>query len=295
MTDAVSRFPHFRPVAISDAEMFTTLFAAEQPVISEFTFTNLYVWRNKYGFEVSEYEGGVLVLARQEGEEPFFLPPVGCVDPAAAARRMLEHAPRICRVPKSQAGAMAAAGLTVEPDRDSFDYVYLASDLAELTGRKYHKKRNNIAQFTSRHRFEFRPISADLIAQCGALQNSWCDFRDCFTPENRSLAEENAAVLEALDNFEVLGLKGGAIIIEGKVEAFTLAEPLNRDTIVVHFEKANPQIIGLYQAVNREFCKTIAAEFRFVNREQDLGDPGLRQAKESYYPDHMIEKFTITR
>ena len=122
---------------------------------------------------------------------------------------------------------------------------------------------------------------------------AWCDIRDCFTPENLSLAEEHAAVIETLDSFRELSLRGGVILIDGNIEAFTIGEPLNRETFVIHFEKANPRIIGLYQAINQEFCRTIADEYRFVNREQDLGEPGLRRAKESYCPDHLVEKYIV--
>jgi hypothetical protein len=98
------------------------------------------------------------------------------------------------------------------------------------------------------------------------------------------------AVKTALDNYESLGVVGGTVYVEGKLEAFTLAERLNQDTAVIHFEKANPEIEGLYQVINQWFCQKELGNFKFVNREQDLGIMGLRKAKQSYHPHHMVEK-----
>jgi hypothetical protein len=104
------------------------------------------------------------------------------------------------------------------------------------------------------------------------------------------LEAENAAIKAVFDKFEYLGVFGGAVYIDDKVEAFTLAEPLNDETAVVHFEKANSGIEGLYQVINQWFCQRALRGFRFVNREQDLGVSGLRKAKQSYHPHHMVEK-----
>ncbi|MDP2970069.1 MAG: phosphatidylglycerol lysyltransferase domain-containing protein, partial [Deltaproteobacteria bacterium] len=89
------------------------------------------------------------------------------------------------------------------------------------------------------------------------------------------------------------GVKGGVILIDGKVEAFTLGEPFNSDTVVIHIEKANPAFEGLYSVINQTFLESHWSGFTYVNREQDLGEEGLRKAKESYFPHRMINKYTI--
>jgi hypothetical protein len=108
------------------------------------------------------------------------------------------------------------------------------------------------------------------------------------------LGNESIAIKEAFSRFEELGVKGGAILINGKVEAFTLGEPLNRDTVVIHIEKANPAFEGLYTLINQAFVEHQWAEYTYINREQDLGEEGLRKAKESYFPHHMINKYIVT-
>jgi hypothetical protein len=96
-----------------------------------------------------------------------------------------------------------------------------------------------------------------------------------------------------LDNFETLGVTGGCIEIDGKIEALTLGELLNPETVVIHIEKANATFHGLYQMMNQQFLEHEWQHIKYVNREQDLGIEGLRKAKESYYPHHMVEKLTV--
>jgi hypothetical protein len=107
------------------------------------------------------------------------------------------------------------------------------------------------------------------------------------------LLAEDFAVHEALTFFEELGFKGGAILINSVVEAFSLGEPLNEDMAVIHIEKANPEIPGLYAAINQLFCLNAWSEVTYINREQDMGSEGLRKAKESYYPHHMVNKYIV--
>jgi hypothetical protein len=109
-----------------------------------------------------------------------------------------------------------------------------------------------------------------------------------------SLEAENKAIKTIFDKYPQLAVFGGAVYVDGKLEAFTLAESLNNDTAVIHFEKANPQITGLYQLINQWLCQNTLRTFTYVNREQDLGIPGLRKAKLSYHPHHMIEKYSVT-
>jgi hypothetical protein len=108
------------------------------------------------------------------------------------------------------------------------------------------------------------------------------------------LANESVAIKEAFTHFDDLGVKGGAILIDGKLEAFTLGEPLNRETVVIHIEKANPAYEGLYPMIHQAFLEQEWSEYTYVNREQDLGEEGLRKAKESYFPHHMVHKYKVT-
>jgi hypothetical protein len=212
----------------------------------------------------------VLKALKGASSENLFLPPIYGID-------------------KEQASRLAEEVARVDSDRDDWDYVYLTSDLADLPGDKYHPKRNFIARCLSKHECEYSKIDSSIVRDCLQLQTEWCDLRTCkLVP---GLEAEDRAIKAAFDNYEHLGIFGGAVYVDRGLEAFTLAESLNNDTAVIHFEKANPEIEGLYQVINQWFCQNALRDFKFVNREQDLGIAGLRKAKLSYHPHHMVEKY----
>lgn len=293
-------FPDFRQIELNDAASIVQILKKAQPVISELTFANLYLWRHSYHFQVAKLGEGLAIRAFNEEQHPVFLPPVGVYDAVRAVQQICEFTKSedgsacFCRVTEDMAHQLEAVGFHAELDRDNSDYVYLSDALANLSGRNYHRKRNQIAQFASRYRYEYRRVDSALVPECLKLQQTWCDIRDCSIPGNRSLAEENEAVQEALTLLDRLSLCAGAVLIEGKVVAFSIGGELNDETLVIHFEKANPAYPGLYQVINQEFCADVAVNYLYVNREQDLGDEGLRKAKESYFPHHMVYKYRVS-
>ncbi len=277
----------FRPLDLSDRAMLTDALWRFPPEISEHTFANLYVWR---GVFVAEADGAVVLAHEPNGRRSVLGPPIGEAAPADLLP-MLEEAGIECfeRLPRPAAEALNEAGWELAADRDNADYVYLRRDLAELEGRQYHGKKNMVNQCLSAYACEYAPMTADVVGDVARMQDRWCDERDC--GRDPGLCAEYRAVQETLSHFSELHLIGGVVMIGGSVQAYSIGEALNPGTAVVHFEKAMAQFRGLYQLVNRWFCKHALAEFEFVNREQDLGILGLRQAKQSYHPHHMVEKF----
>ena len=289
------------PVEMEHREEIEAHFRAHPPVTSELTFTNLWMWRNRYRFEVARLGGFLCLLARPGGEDPWCLPPVGeGGEIREVVRRLLEYLRergargRLERVAEH---LVAEAGLdetpfAAEADRDQSDYVYLSRDLIELSGRALHPKRNHLNRFKRTYPYEYRKLTQDLVEECLRLEAQWCDLRHCW--ETPSLAAEEVAIHEALHHFGQLSYLGGVVLVEGRVEAFGLGEALNADTFVIHVEKANPDVDGLYAAVNQMFCEAECPRFTYVNREQDLGVAGLRRAKESYHPHHLLHKYRVT-
>jgi hypothetical protein len=265
-----------------------------QPEISELTFTNLFVWNRFEPVQISSLGEAVLLQRKRLQERIFMMPPLGeetladVLKELTALKTRNHEVPPIYGLTPEQLKLLDSSSLKIDSDRDDWDYVYLASDLADLPGDKYHPKRNFVARCVSRHRCEYAGLGSSQIRDCLNLQTEWCNLRECGVVP--SLEAENVAVKTALDNYESLGVVGGTIYVEGKLQAFTLAERLNQDTAVIHFEKANPEIEGLYQVINQWFCQKELGNFKFVNREQDLGIMGLRKAKQSYHPHHMVEK-----
>ena len=294
------QFPEFRPIQLEDRDFIQELLWRYQPDTSEWTFTNLFIWRSHYGFQWCVYRDSLLVISAAEGSPCYALQPVGASPRSEIVRMLLrwlkdergEADPRIERADQRLAAELeGATDLSIEPTRDQFDYVYRTEDLIKLAGRKYHSKRNHVNRFRGSHSFSYAPLTQEHVKECLDLTETWCEWRRC--EEDMNLLDEWEAVRQALANLNALKLRGGVIIMEGRVEAYALGELLNDQTALVHIEKANPQIRELYAIINQQFCEKSWQDVPFVNREQDLGEPGLRKAKESYYPHHLEEKFIV--
>jgi hypothetical protein len=208
-------------------------------------------------------------------------------------RRVLESLPfpvdAFLRISERTAAALREAGWRVEADDDNSDYVYLTADLAELKGEKYHKKRNLIQQCLASNDCRYEPLTPDGVSECREMQSRWCAARRCDL--DPGLCREYSAIQETFEHYAELELIGGAIRIDGRIQAYAIAEEHGPGTAVWHFEKAMPEIRGLSQLINHWFSRFALSRFEFVNREQDLGIPGLRQAKQSYHPHHMVRKY----
>ena len=297
-------FPNFKPLDIADRDFLQERLWAYQPRTSELTFTNLFIWRKYYGFEWSVLGDCLAVVAAAPEHDPapgaWALPPVGAGPRAETVRRLLSWlkeerglaSPRIRRADRSLAAELETRPeFAVSPVRNDFDYVFRSRDLIELAGSRYHAKRNHITRFNEAHSFVFEPLGSPHLPGCLELAEAWCTLKRC--EDDWGLMGEWDAIKEALGNFSPLRLQGGVILVEGKIKAFTLGEPLNAQTAVIHIEKADPEIQGLYTVINQEFCRHQWPGLTYINREQDLGEPGLRKAKLSYHPHHLEEKFEI--
>lgn len=173
-------------------------------------------------------------------------------------------------------------------DRDHFDYLYLRKDLAELKGKDYQAKRNHVNRFRKTYDFRYTPLTTGMVEDCLKMYDEWCMARRC--GEDESLSHERQALVWALQHFEALDLQGGALWVEGRIIAFTFGAPVNRDTFCIHAEKALMQYEGAYNAINQEFASRLPEQYIYLNREEDLGVPGLRKAKLSYHPVQLLEK-----
>lgn len=296
----IPEFPNFKGIELKDREFLHDALWRYKPQASEYTFTNLFIWRSHYGFEWSVYKDRLLVLCKEDGGGICGLEPVGPLPRREAALMFLEwireqsgqRSAGIERAERDLVAELAGAeGVVCEPARDHFDYVYLREDLVRLAGNRYRSKRNRINQLLRSCRTSYSHLQERHIPECLELQDKWCMEKRC--DEDMDLLGEWEAVKEILVNFHDLKVYGGVLEVAGKVGAFTIGELLNPDTAVVHIEKADPEIPGLYPAINRQFCEKQWQNVIYINREQDLGIPGLREAKLSYCPNHFIEKYSI--
>ena len=255
--------------------------------VSEFTFANLYLFRDKHRYRLTLLPGNILAILGNDDGNPFFMLPFGLPDHACLVRLFSDHQRMKCAT-ELQKKALEDAGCVVTEDRDNFDYLYPREDLADLPGRKYHKKRNLIKAFINNHEYTARPLLDEHIPAALEILEKWRE-------ENGSDGDYVAA-REALEQSWELQLCGGIFFVEEKPVGYTLGEELADSTsFVIHFEKAVGGYKGIYQFINQTFASILPDFYQTINREQDLGDPGLRQAKHSYKPSGYVVKYQATR
>ncbi|NVM30748.1 MAG: DUF2156 domain-containing protein [Candidatus Helarchaeota archaeon] len=301
-----------KTLEIADEAIFNDYFKKYPPEISEFTFTNLFIWRNYYSFSFLEWEDHLLIFSpnyfkkhkisiSKDPETLFFLPPVG-PNPVQIVLDLFKSLKKIeiHRVPESITDKLIATrsvhdlNVKILEDRNNWDYSYEREKLVTLSGRNLYRKRRWLKRFMEKYpNYEFHLLSEEWLEKCRQLQIEWCDMNECRHGED--LMEEQKAITDAFDYYTELNFRGGLIIVDEKCIAYTLGEKLNANTGVIHIEKALADYEGAYQAINNNFAKFCCEDVTYVNREQDLGDPGLRQAKQSYVPHHMVKKSIIYR
>ena len=289
----------FRPVALADQGLFKPFFFQCPSKTSDYSFVNLWSWADAYGLEWALADD--LIWLRQRLPESCCWAPLGDwrkIDWPRYFERYPQFQSTLTRVPEPLVRwweKIFGQKIEVAPQRDQFDYMYDAKELIALSGNRFHKKRNLLNQFLKNYDYQYEELSARGVAAAMDMQTSWCTWREC--DSDAALDSENQAIKRVLASWETLdGLVGGCIRVNGKMVAYTVGELLEEDTLVIHFEKGNTDCKGIYQAINQIFLEnTVAAHpaIHYVNREQDLGDAGLRRAKESYQPIGFLKKYRV--
>lgn len=290
-------FPEFKDVDLSLQEIFNGFLSRHPLEASEYNFTNIFAFRKAYSFKVSLLYDNLIILRNSKPVSIFC--PVGSsripevFKPLFSYLRTRTKDPFLERVPESFVKKYLKNNqhFIIQEERDNFDYVYHVKELAQLRGNKFHDKKNKINKFKSIYKYQYQTLTPDIIEECIEFEDDWCEKRDC--GKFPGLEKEQCAILEMLNNFSALNIIGGIIRVDNRIVALTLGEKFLKDTIVIHIEKANADIPGLYQVINQEFLKHEAGDCIYVNREQDLGVDGLRQSKMSYNPLTFVKKFKI--
>lgn len=262
--------------------------------VSDYSFANLWGWCEEYGLEWSFGDSHVWI--RQTRPQVVYWAPVGpwaTVDWSQCPT--LAKGGSFTRVPETLADVWAAAmpgRVRVQEAREHWDYVYSVPELVALSGNRFHKKKNLLSQFSKGYTFDYRPLTADCIEEVLQMQLEWCQWREAEC--DATLKAENQAIARVVKDWDRLpNLLGGGIRVEGRMVAYTVAEALDDSMLVIHFEKGHTAFKGVYQAINQMFLANLDHEYAYVNREQDLGDEGLRKAKNSYHPVMFMKKFAV--
>ncbi|TYQ16389.1 UNVERIFIED_CONTAM: hypothetical protein Cloal_2923 [Acetivibrio alkalicellulosi] len=291
--------PKLRVIKIGDKNLFNSYLKKNKYMSSEMNFTNLFMWRNQYNLKFFEINDMLCIIAHLE-KESFAFTPIGKYSKdgfknAINAIREYFHENRweivFKRVEESKLKYFEQYEKVVISDRDNSDYLYLSDRLISLKGEKYHSKRNHINNFIKLYNYEYVKFNEDYVEEALRINEEWCNKRNCET--NKTLYGEKLANIEVLKNFMNLDCKGALIKVNGKFEAYTVGELISSDCAVIHIEKANSDIRGLYTFINQKFCENEWRNVSLINREQDLGIDGLRKAKMSYNPVDFVNKYDV--
>lgn len=291
----------FKRVELSDREWIEPLLMGSGYKGSEYVFSNNYIYRKIYHIDVARMDGFYLV--RSEKGQASYLYPAGSGDVKPVIEALLADAAergdvfRMHGVTKESAALLETLfpeRFIIEEVRDNFDYIYESERLITLAGKKLHSKRNFINRFRQENegRWAYEPITHANLDACWDMNERWCEQYGC--DDNESLAEEACAVRNCFNNFDALGLSGGMLLVDGRVVAYTMGRPISHETFIVHIEKAFSEVAGAYPMINQQFVSHAAADYKYINREDDVGDEGLRKAKLSYKPDILLEKYAVT-
>ncbi len=284
---------NFKPITLDDAEILRPFVTSPARFSCESSTANLVVWAKMYDNMYAIKDGMLFIKSAGAEKETFRLPFGGNLQKGIQKLRehtKTEYPPLWVQQGERFIDFKLNFGKFYEfiPSRDAFDYIYLQQDLANLLGKKYHSKRNHISAFSKKYNWEYRQITQDNIPDIFECMEKWySENADRF---DDTMNTEKQGIELILNNMEPLNIKGGAIYVGSKAVAFTLGSPINKDVFDVHIEKALAEYATAYTVINNEFAKTLS-DYKYINREDDLGIEGLRKAKLSYKPNLLLRKY----
>lgn len=290
----------FKSLDISDKELFDKYLKPYTFKTCEYSFTNLFIWRKGCDIKYS-FLDDVLILRKMNFDGTVhFMQPLGYKKEnlKAVIDKLLilkneQHLDFLFRDAEesfiNDISDIYPDKFVIEEDRDNFDYIYSGEKLIKLSGKKLHGKKNHYNHFIKHNKFSVAPISEENIHGCIAAAKEWCNKNDC----KGYLLYELRAIQELLHNMRKLEFDGMAVYVNNKISAFTVGERLNDEMAVIHIEKADSDINGLYTFINKFFVENYYSDIPYINREQDLGIEGLRQAKETYQPVRLEKKYIV--
>jgi len=291
--NSLPTYPEFAPLSLEMAQEIAPHLVSLPDGISEYSFAGLYLFRHRYGYRISLKDDFIILSGERDGKR-FFITPCCATGMETIGELFQTHDYWKLISPAFLAKngkAMRDGGYLPEDDRDNFDYLYLRSDLATLSGKRFHKKKNHVNAFEHAYPvFGTKDLNPSTRDDALAVLEAWV------SREERPEDTDYAAAKEALELIERFDMTGQVLYVDGFPVAWTLAELVADGTMAaVHFEKARVDFRGAYQYINYAFARSLPETVEYINREQDLGDEGMRQAKLTYRPVGYVEKYRVVR
>lgn len=281
----------FKRVELKDFKVYNEILKTGE-MSCENTFVNLLVWQKTYNNMFAVCDGQFILKSGGIEDENFALPfgdnlqkGMELIFEYCGDKKPCFWAQEGPRFEKFK--ALYGTEYSFEENRDAFDYIYLRDDLANLSGKKYHSKRNHISAFSKKYAWRYENLNDDNLVDFISCAEQWFKTRDA----DRLLKAEEDGIKTILGSYKELGISGGIIYVDNIPVAFTFGSAINEDTFDIHTEKALPEFAECYTVINREFAKNALGDYKYINREDDLGLEGLRKAKLSYKPHILLKKY----
>lgn len=301
----------FRELTYADRELVQSYTIGAECRNCDYNFINLMSWQFIYHAQIAIHRDHLFIRFESDGHSaylpPLTRPPYDCATMgeayAQALLDLVEHTQQAgenFRIMGACEGMLARfervlpGKFSATADPSYTDYLYDREALATLAGKKLQPKRNHANRFERTYpNYEYRPLTPDLVQECWRLEEQWAAAHS-ESSARLNADDEQHSMRRVFKHWDELGAIGGAILVEGRVVAFTFGGPINYDTFDVCCEKADTSYEGAYAIINREFVRHLPEQYLLINREEDLGLEGLRRAKLSYQPKHLLQKYTIT-
>lgn len=292
----------FAPVKLEDRGILTEFLRKYPQRLTGYTFATLAAWNSYFRYEWAFAEPELLLIScvMEPDSRRHLLQPVGLASESVihaleARAPDLPYPLKVIGVsdPFLKLHPELSSSFSVSEDRAVSNYIYSAQALAQLSGRKYSKKRNLLSQASGLYRWICEPLRSGNIDKCFSILESISGEE---RPQVEGMLKRELAALDCtLRHFDDFNQKGLVLSVDDRPVAFSIYEPISPSTVAIHFERALRSYKGLYQVINLETAKLIAADgFQHINREEDLGDPGLRDAKMSYHPIEIVPAYELT-
>jgi hypothetical protein len=281
----------FHQLALSDREAMQAVTLPSGRRNCNYTFANLVGWQFWYNTEVCVLENAVVLRYTFDGQRAYMV----CTSEALSLElieALLDDSNgdlTLIGLEDSQVAQYTMVNeqwsISLESVRDQYDYIYRRTDLATLHGKHLDAKRNHINRFRAEHPdFEYRPLTPDCFDECRRLTEIWQEKKDA----SDTIDVEKQVMETIFSNWDALGMTGGSIFVDGRMVAFTYGAVVTTDTLDVCVEKADRHVEGAFAIINQQFAEHLPEQYVYLNREEDMGIPGLRQAKLSYHPEILL-------
>ncbi|MBR2742099.1 MAG: DUF2156 domain-containing protein [Clostridia bacterium] len=287
----------FKGVELSDRETLLTYLTPQKYRICDFSFINMFAWRAAYGTSFAIEDETLYIRVGETPEKYVFLPPLGG-DIKQAIGRLVDYTKEqgikltLVSVPKELKETLSAVmegAFEFTENRDGYDYLYERDKLASYSGKKLHGKKNHVNKFRATYNWRVEEITRDNIEDCVTIQTQWCAENECEGADG-SLGDETCAVRTVLSAYFDLPARGLVLYVDDEPAAFSIGSAITDDTFDVHIEKALVKYDGVYSMICMQMAEICAEGFTYINREEDLGDEGLRKSKLSYRPAEILSK-----